>query len=698
MAQIQGVTSEQIFQIKAWLGLNENPDGDTKLRMGEAAVMRNFKITRDGNLQRRPGSAMVKGLLQAYSLQVDAEATAALVNTKVSSQLKMYPTATAGSDGFVTLSGEPVIVSYETATEYAGHYWNYGDTLIWQLVSCDYDADADTYTWNMRRVRAVSSSANQTVAGLWAGNVKGKEYLVGACDGKLWKLHNGADFCKEEIGTLTTTSPVHFFGYSEKLYIMNGTEYKEWDGTTLQDVEGYRPLVTVSAVPTGGGTELGQVNKLNGLRRAQFSPDGTATVFQLPETAIQSVDYVKNLASQEDYAASTYTADLEKGTVTFTTAPTKGTNTLEIGWTYPTNFRDQVLKMKFSEIFNGANDNRIFFYGDGSNKAFYTGLDDNGIPRADYIPDMNELIVGEANTPVTALIRHYSRLIAYKTDSAYSIQYGVTTLANGLTVPTYYNTPVNRTIGNVAPGQVRLVLNSPRSLHGHDLYEWKNNSSYSSNLSVDERQAQRISDRITASLDSFDLAECYCFDDNDSQEYYICWEDKALVHNYASDAWYYYDSLEIACMVSFRGELFYGDRAGRLNSLAYRHKTDNGATIHSYWESGSIAFDRDFMRKYSAMLWVSIKPEEHGEVWVTVQTDRKSEYAKKLVASSLTTFSNADFRKWSFNTNRKPHMARLKIKAKKFVFYKLVLSTESNNTTVTVLAADFRIRYTGYAR
>ena len=41
MARITGQTDEQIFRIQKWLGLNENPDGDTKLKLGEAAVMRN---------------------------------------------------------------------------------------------------------------------------------------------------------------------------------------------------------------------------------------------------------------------------------------------------------------------------------------------------------------------------------------------------------------------------------------------------------------------------------------------------------------------------------------------------------------------------------------------------------------------------------------------------------------------------------
>ena len=43
MANITGAQNERVFQINKWLGLNQNPDGDTKLRMGEAALMRNWR-------------------------------------------------------------------------------------------------------------------------------------------------------------------------------------------------------------------------------------------------------------------------------------------------------------------------------------------------------------------------------------------------------------------------------------------------------------------------------------------------------------------------------------------------------------------------------------------------------------------------------------------------------------------------------
>ena len=609
MARITGSANEGVFQIRAWGGLNENPDGDTKLKMGEAAVLRNFRVTRDGNLQRRPGSRAIAALLPEG--------------------------AEAGP-----------------------------------------------------------------VRGVWNGNVGGVEQLIAACGGRLWKLwdEEAGAFIKEEIGSIETEREIHFFGFDNHLYIINGAEYKVWDGNTLADVGGYRPLVTVSVPPSGGGETMEQVNKLCGARRCWFSPDGEKSVFQLPETGLLSLDYVKDLSTGEALDPSAYTADTEAGTVTFTQAPAMGTNTMEIGWTMGENFREQVLNMRWGELYAGTQDTRIFLYGDGSNKAIYSGLDYDGKPRADYFPDLNEISVGDANTPITGMIRHYSRLSCFKSDSAWTIEYGAVTLTDGAQTEAFYVTPVNRAIGNAAPGQVRLVLNSPRTLHGSDVYEWKNYSAYSANLTHDERQAKRISDRVYATLRQFDLKNCVCYDDNWAQEYYICYDGKALVHNYAADAWYAYEDFDAVCMANFRGELLYGTSDGRLMHFSTDYLSNDGRAIDAYWESGSMSFGQDYQRKYAAMLWVGVKPESSAEVTVTVQTDRSSSYTEKLVSSSLANFAHVNFAKWSFATNRKPQMSRLKIKAKKFVFYKLVFRTSAADSTVTILAADIRVRFTGYAK
>lgn len=543
-------------------------------------------------------------------------------------------------------------------------------------------------------------AAGQPVTGLWTGYVQGREELIAACGGKLWRLWDAEaeQFIKEEIGSLDTQNQVYMFGFSNILYLLNGTQYKQWDGTALADVEGYRPLVTITVPPEGGGETLEQVNKLTGTRRCWLSPDGEGKSFQLPEKGLASLDWVMDLKTGEKLSADEYSYDLTEGTVTFPEAPAQAVNSYEIAWTMAENFRGQVSAMRYGELYSGTQDTRVFLYGDGTNKAVYSGLDYDGKPRADYFPDLNEVRVGEENTPITAMIRHYSSLICFKTNSAWSIQYGLVTLADESLTPAFYTTPVNRSIGNEALGQVRLVLNAPWTLHGNDLYEWRNNSSYSSNLSVDERQAKRISDRIYSTLGGFDLKRCVCWDDNDHQEYYLCYGERALVCNYAADAWYYYEGLDVSCMANFRGELYFGSREGTLKHFSYDYLSDDGRAVDAYWESGSMSFGQDYMRKYSAQIWVGIKPESNGEVTVTVQTDRKGNYTEKLVASTMSTFRKANFARWSFGTNRKPRMTRLKIKAKKFVFYKLVFKAAEPDTTVTMLAADIRVRFTGYAK
>jgi hypothetical protein len=317
MARVLTGSEESVFKIHKWLGINENPDGDTQLSPGEAAEMRNFKITRDGNLQLRSG----------------------------------YKTI-------------------HTERSWTG-----------------------------------------PVRGIWTGKAGDAEHTVFAAGGELYTSDFAANAATPILrsGVTVTDAPTFFFGYGGRLYAMNGYEYIEWDGAgDAIHAEGYRPLVSVAVPPAGGGTQLEQVNRLNGLRRVWVSPNGSAATFTLPEKGLASVDYIKDRATGADYAPEKYSSSLADGTVTFSAAPTGGTNSLEIGYTHPDSFRAQIVSMRFAEIFNGATDNRVFLYGDGTNRAIYSGLDYDGNERADYFPDLNVLDIGTANTPITALIRHYA--------------------------------------------------------------------------------------------------------------------------------------------------------------------------------------------------------------------------------------------------------------------------------------------------
>lgn len=626
MAQITATTAEKIFPISAWGGLHESPDGDTELKIGEAAAMRNFRVTRDGNLQRRPGTR-----------PVFAE----------------------------------VLIDRETLEE----SWSY------------------------------PSFGHKPVAGMWTGFVDGEERFLVACNGKvysIWDADNDRFYSwleVVEIGSITTTGHVHMFGFEGKVYFLNGSQYKVWDGTNFKDVitDAYIPLVAVAVTPepkTGSQT-LEQINKLSSKRRVWLSPDGVGNVFHLPESGLASVDSVTNLA--DGTTISTYTANLTTGIITFDSAPAQATNSIEVAYTMPDTICP-ILTTKYSELFSGQTDSRIFLYGNGTNKIYYSSIDYDGKPRADYFPDLNEAAIGDENTPVTALIRHYSKLVIFKSNSTWTCTFNVTTLADGTSAEVLNIYPVNKRLGHTPLGQTALVLNSPRSLFGNDCYEWKNNNAYAANLSVDERQAKRISDRVFKTLSQFDMSKCLCWDDNDAQEYWIYQGNKALIHNYAVDAWYLYTNINATCFLNFHKTLYIGGSDGVIRFFSDAWNSDTGEVIDAYWESGSMAFGQDYKRKYSAMLWLGLKPTSQGEVSVTVQTDRKPSNSEKVVFSRLATFENADFWNWSFNTNQNAKIYRKKIKAKKFVYYKLIFRNNEINTSATITASDIRVRYTGYAK
>ena len=615
MAQITGALNEKIFSIAKWGGLNEHPDGDTRLKMGEASKMVNWRITRDGNLKRRSGQKLV-----------------AVVKQNPRSELK------------------------------------------------------------------------KPVKGMWTGYVGGRKVFLVACDGELLELVGDGygNFTPDIISAVSTAKTVTVFPFENKAYILDGNEYYQFDGDTMSVVDGYRPLVaiTIGPVVAGDASESGEttgeyVNRLNGKRRVWLSPDGERNLFQLPEKNIASVDYITDLATGEPTTLS-YTVNETDGQIAFTTIPDRGVNSLEVGYSVSTTLRSQVTGNLFAELYSGTTDTRIFIYGDGTNRALYSGMDYDGMPRADYWPDQYEVHVGDSNTPITSMIRHYGTLVTYKTNETWNLQHGIVELATENLTPAIYSVPVNRDIGNIAPGQVRQVNNNPISAFGHELYQWSNSSYYTSNLSRDERQARRISDRIQKTLGTFDLSQALMYDDNDHQEFYVVYDGKALVLNYATDTWYEYDNFDAVCMCNYEGELYIGTSDGRILKLTdeaegdwvydSENDTDGETAIEAEWESGNMDFGADYMRKYAAMLWVGLKPESGTSVDVCVETDRKNTFREKTVSSEKAKISG------------EPFPTKIKIKAKKFTYYRLLLNQKELAPPVTVLNIDFRVRQTGYAK
>lgn len=593
MAKITVATEEKVYKITKFLGLNECPDGDTQLKLGEASEMKNWRVTPEHHLRVRPG--------------------------------------------------------YETVKRFDG-----------------------------------------PIRGLWSGYVAGEQKTICAADGGVF------EFLEDRRIGDACDAPTTFFGFNNKVYLLNGQEYLVWDGEGFVDtVDGYIPLVSTAISPTGGGATVENANRLTGKRRVRFSADGEATEYQLPETELVSIDKIQ--IGTEDFPDG-WTADPAAGKITFDTAPEAGQNNVEVWYTAPNTRRAEVESMRFSEFFNGASDTRVFLYGDGSAKALYCGVTEAGTASAEYFPDLYEMIVGAENAPLTGMVKYYNRLMSYKADGgAFSTSYEVTTLADGTAAPGFMTVSLHREIGCDTPGQVRLVKNVPRAMFRSNLYDWV----YASYVSRDEKNAKLVSQKVQATLRKADPTKVFAFDDDATQQYYLFLNDDAgtvIVHNYEIDAWYTYTGLPAVCACRAGKELYFGFSDGRLVRFDEARPNDDGKAIEAIFASGNMAFDRDYQKKHSSTIWVSVQPSANANLIVSARSDRRTDYLDKVVTQVLFSFSNADFSSWSFLTNRQPQMERLKLKVKKFVFYQLLLKSNHASSDATVLGVDMRVRYTGYVK
>jgi hypothetical protein len=111
-----------------------------------------------------------------------------------------------------------------------------------------------------------------------------------------------------------------------------------------------------------------------------------------------------------------------------------------------------------------------------------------------------------------------------------------------------------------------------------------------------------------------------------------------------------------------------------------------------------MAFGADFQRKYSSQLYVSMLPQAHSSMTITAATDRRDEYMEKTVGSNIFTWDGADFRWWSFDISSAPKIRRVRLKIKKFVYYKLIFRVEEEGARATVLGYDQTVRYGSMAK
>lgn len=256
-------------------------------------------------------------------------------------------------------------------------------------------------------------------------------------------VHSGANLYKVTNGVPTSLysglnrAESSSFVWGEIWYFKDGCHYLQYDGETIQEVEGYIPTTSISRKPGGGGTQYEDVNMLSDYRINTFLADGESTEYKLDTKSIDS-DFSPIVTVNGD-AVHNFTVDFVEGAIAFTTAPEKpltdGRDNVSIQFkkTVP-GYRENILHCTLLQVF----DNRVFFSGnpDAPNTVWHCSLNDPG-----YCSDLDYYREGLDRAAVKGLVAGNNALWVFREPSQ----------AN---TTVFYHTPaIDSDYGKIYPSQ-----------------------------------------------------------------------------------------------------------------------------------------------------------------------------------------------------------------------------------------------------
>jgi hypothetical protein len=542
-------------------------------------------------------------------------------------------------------------------------------------------------------IHLLLASTGHKINGMWYGSLIGTYHFLYASNAHVYEL-NLSTFVSTDLGTIIDAFPTTFFMNNNSVYILDGTEYYKWTGSgSIATVVGYTPTMFTASPPAGGGTILEAGNYLTGQKTKKYSGDNTATVYQLPELSIASVDSVY-VGGVLQTVSTQYTVSIANGTVTFVTKPPLGVNNVLITWTKVTTGNRQLVTNNM--FFGGTYYSRMWLFGNPShlNTRYPSGVTMSGVSDPTFFPQFGDSNVGDYE--ITDIKTQYDKQVIFTggdssgASSWYTQELDYTDPTTGIITALFPTKPINSNIGNAAKGQVRIIGNNPFSVW-KGIYEWSSVTGV-----LDEKNATWISQRIQPDLDSVNLKNALTFDWNDKGWYLLCVGSRVWVNNYRADVWFVLDLAHTpTCFATIDSKLYFGTADGQIMKFDESKLTYDGTTIDAEWEMGFYNFGVEWIQKFIQRLYISLKPELRSRVVVTYSTDRNSFSDNYTAYYNLLDFAHIDFRHSTFLTSRNPQPFKFKIRAKKIDYFKLKLTSNTVSETATVLSITIPSRQGG---
>ncbi|AGY48256.1 hypothetical protein Pony_15 [Bacillus phage Pony] len=513
-----------------------------------------------------------------------------------------------------------------------------------------------------------------------------KVFLFG-WDTKLYKLENGAPVL---LSSTFSGNELSFFVMNNKCYIQDGTKMQVTDGVTVSDIVPYIPTVSISKTPLGGGTPFEDFNLLGGGFKDSFSGDGTAKDYQLSFSGIDADKVTATVDGANKVEGTDFTVNRTSGKVTFTTAPTKGTNNVIItGYKRRQDLERKIHKCRINVLYGGANDTRVFVAG---NVDLLNVMYGSGVNDPTYFPENRFYQVGADSEYIMNFAKQFDTLVIIKERSIWGMSFE---LKDG--VPSYPTKPLNDTTGAVSRNSVQVLDNTPVMFNDKGVF-----SLTSSNVR-DERNVSLISEDINPALlveANKQNAKTIDYD----RKYFLALNNRVYVYDYDIKSWYQFDNINACNFLEVDGRLYFGalDK-GMIYMFMKPTDTypynDDGKAINAYWKSKLFTFDADELKKMVDKVFFSLKVGKASSADLYYITNKKySNLIKNVEINGFMDFRFLDFNNFTFNTSAFPKEAAARIKAKKITHFQILFKNDRLNEGMGISSAAIKYRYMSYIK
>lgn len=521
-----------------------------------------------------------------------------------------------------------------------------------------------------------------------------KGYSIIAHNTKLYK-QRGAEQ-PSEIYSGLDNSKAFMFVYNGILYLLNGSQYIQYDGITVKNVEPYKPRVSMNRKPDGSSSQVDESwNMLGRGFRNTFNGDGTTKVYKLSLIGLDSDIVSSNVGGSE---GNGFVVDRQSGTITFDTAPPQGTNNVEItAYKSFVDLASNILKCKFGVEFS----NRIFLGGNGNlpNYYFASGVTDQ--VDASYFPQKYQYAIRGGDKAVTGFKVHYNKLIVFKEDLTCTVE-AATGLDNTASFPIEY---LNTDVGCDIPDSIQLINNNVVFANTYGgVYV------IVSTMVPGEKSIQPVSLNINGSYgrpglldeDIIELKKATSIDFG--YKYYLCVRDKCYVWDYKDNfsintpknlRWFIYDNINANCFGVRNNELIYGHRNTGMICTFTNVLNDFGKPINGLWKSKLIDFGYPDWLKTINYIWYTCKANSSNEVNVNYYNDNGELLASVVVpGNKIKSFNWSNFN-WSNLTWRVQIFAptiRIKPRVKRIKYFQIEFKNNKYNENLSIISLV--IKYT----